>query len=65
VTHGIDAVVDLMQPAAFEPPDNRAPTDAARKQLPSRHHAVLAAGQLRDQLIRVSSGQSGTHFVLD
>ena len=50
--HGVHAVVDRMQAAAFYPALNGAAAEAAPSQLPPRRHPMLPRGQLGQADIR-------------
>lgn len=45
--HGIDAAMDLMEPARSQSPLDRAGRKADSQQLGTRHHSVLAEGEAR------------------
>ena len=55
MANGIDATVNDMEPAAFDPVIDRPAPHPAFAQLPPRHHAVLAPRQGRDQPIPIAS----------
>ena len=45
---GVDAAVQAVKAAGFETPVDLAPREPERKQLPTRDHAVLCAGECGD-----------------
>ena len=58
VANGIDAAMHAMEPSVEEAPVDRAPPHAEVAQLPARHHAPLAGGQLSQGPIRGRAAKS-------
>jgi hypothetical protein len=65
VANRVDATVHQLQPSCPEASLDRPTSHPQLKELPPRHHPVLASGQLRHRAIRMSSAAFAPKAVVD